>query len=191
MSQKLLLIQENENESSDIVYVLSSVGYSFVRIIGVDNDVVGISKEFEPDMVVIDVCRPRRPLIEMVSNILNVRPIPVVMFVEESSDSVVSDVIKSGVSAYVVDGYQRDRIRSVISVARARFEEKQKLLGELSDVRNALNDRKIIDRAKGVVMKQKFCDEESAYRLMRKMAMDKNKRVVDVAQQLLELTDLI
>jgi len=191
MSQKLLLVQKNETESNDIITVLSSIGYGLVRTIGIDNDIASISSKFEPDMIIIDVRRPKRPLIDMISRVFTERPVPVVMFVEESSDSIVSDVIKSGVSGYVVDGYQRSRVRDVINVARARFEEKQQLLGELSEARNALNERKIIDRAKGIVMRQKSCDEESAYTLIRKMAMDKNRRIIDVAQQLVELTDLI
>ena len=191
MTEKALLIQEKANESKDLIYVLSSIGYEDIRIVGCSEDVDRHASDYEPDVVLIDVYRPRTKLLKMIANTVEERPVPVIMFVEESSDEMISDVIKCGVSAYVVDGYQRNRVRGVINVARARFDENQRLLGELEQTRSALNDRKLIDKAKGIVMKQKNCDEETAYKLMRKMAMDKNTRIIDVAKQLIDLVDLM
>jgi len=191
MTEKALLIQDKDAESKDLTDVLASMDYSSVRVIKKSQDIVRHANDFEPDIVIIDVYRPAENLLSMVAELVALQPVPVVMFVNESSDNMVSDVIKSGVSAYIVDGYQRNRVRSIINVARARFLEKQDLLKELNETRTALDSRKIIDRAKGIVMKQKNCNEEKAYQLIRKMAMDKNSRIVDIAKQLIELVDLM
>jgi len=191
MSEKVLLVQEKENESKDLLYVLSSIGYDDVRVVESSHDIVRHAKDYDMDFMLVDVYRPGPDLLNMIAETIQKRPVPVIMFVEESSDDIITDVIKSGVSAYVVDGYQRNRVRGVISLARVRFEENQRLLGELEEAKSALNGRKLIDRAKGIVMKQKACDEETAYKLIRKMAMDKNVRITDVAKQLIDLVDLM
>jgi len=191
MSDKALLIQEPQSESKDLIDVLSSIGYDDIRVVGSSEDANRHASDYEPDVVLIDVYRPRTKLLKMIADTVEERPVPVIMFVEESSDGMISDVIKCGVSAYVVDGYQRNRVRSIVNLARARFDEHQRLKNELEDTRSALNDRKLIDRAKGIVMKQKNCDEDTAYKLMRKMAMDKNSRIIDVAKQLIDLVDLM
>ena len=191
MVEKALLVQEKDAESKDLTDVLSSMNYDDIQIVKKSEDIVRQARDYEPDIVLIDVHRPVEALLNKIANIVLHRPVPVIMFVEESSDNMISDVVKSGVSAYVVDGYQRHRVRGIIDVARERFIEKQNLIKELEDTRSALDERKLIDRAKGIVMKQKNCDENMAYKLIRKMAMDKNMRIVDIAKQLIELVDLM
>jgi len=191
MSNKALLVQDNNAESSDLLSVLSSMSYDAIKMVKKQDDIARHAMDYEPGIVLIDVHRPAEKLLNMIAKLVAYRPVPIVMFVEESSDNMIADVIRCGVSAYIVDGYQRNRVRGIIEVARARFDEKQALLGELETTKTALEDRKLIDRAKGIVMKQKNCDEPHAYKLIRKMAMDKNCRVVDVSKQLIELVDLM
>jgi len=191
MTEKTLLVQDKETESKDLTEVLLSMNYRDIQIIKKTEDIIRHASSYEPSLILIDVHRPAEELLNKIARIVSERPVPVVMFVEESSDNMISDVIKCGVSAYIVDGYQRHRVRGIIDVARARFNEKQDLLKDLEDTRTALDERKLIDRAKGIVMKQKNCNEDEAYQLIRKMAMDKNTKIVDVAKQLIELVDLM
>jgi len=191
MSEKALLVQDENAESKDLLCALSSMNYETIQMVKKTDDIVRHARDYEPDIVVMDVYRPVNALLKMVAALVDCRPVPIVMFVEESSDNMIADVIRCGISAYVVDGYQRDRVRGIIDIARARFKEKQALLNELEDTRNALASRKTIDRAKGIVMKQKNCNEEVAYQLIRKMAMDKNMKIVDIAEQLIGLADLM
>ena len=191
MTEKALLVQEKDADSSDLTDVLAAMNYRGIQVVKKHEDFVRHACRYEPDIVLIDVRRPANALLNMIAKLVSQRPVPVVMFVEESSDNMISDVIKCGVSAYIVDGYQRNRVRGIIDVARARFDEKQELLKELDDAKSALGGRKLIERAKGIVMKQKNCDEDMAYQLIRKMAMDKNMRIVDIAKQLIELVDLM
>jgi response regulator NasT len=170
---------------------MSELGYRDIRQLHRTSDIYYHTRDYRPDMIVVDVNSPDANLLESVSEVNRCRPVPIVMFVEESSEDVISDIVKSGVSAYVVDGFHRNRVRPIIDLAIARFQEGQRLKKKLNEARGALDDRKDIDRAKGMVMKQKRCDEDTAYKLMRKMAMDKNMRIADVAKQILDISSLL
>lgn len=191
MSSKILLIKDDSSNSHDLIKVISELGYRDVLQLNVNSDIYSHACDYSPDMIVVDIHRPDTSLLETVSLMNSRRPIPTIMFVEESSEDVVSDVVKSGVSAYVIDGFHHNRVRPIIDLAVARFRESQRLKQELDEARSALDDRKHIDRAKGLVMKQRHCDEETAFQLMRKMAMNKNIRIVDVAKQILDISSLL
>lgn len=188
---KTLLIKDDFSDSHDLIDVMSELGYCDIRQLDRRSDIYHHAREYEPDMIVVDVDKLDSVLLDAMSAVNRNRPVPVVMFVEESSGDIIFDVVKSGVSAYVVDGYQRTRVRPIIDLAVARFQEGQRLKNELNAAKGALDDRKDIDRAKGVVMKQKHCDEETAYKLIRKMAMDKNMRIADIAKQILDISSLL
>lgn len=191
MMRKILLINDRSSDTHDLIEVMSELGYRDIRQLQRKSDIYYHARDYQPDMLVVDVSRPDAGLLETVSAVNRSRPIPIIMFVEESSDEVTTGIIKSGVSAYVVDGFHRNRVRAIIHLAVARFQEAERLKMELKNARNALDDRKDIDRAKGMVMKQKHCDEETAYKLIRKMAMDKNIRIADVAKQILDISSLL
>jgi response regulator NasT len=191
MTRKILLIKDGSSDSHDLIEVMSELGYQDIRQLNRTSDIYYHARDYRPDMIIVDVNIPDASLLESVSAINRSRPVPIVMFVEESSEDVINGIVRSGVSAYVVDGFHRNRVRPIIDLAVARFQERQRLKKELNEARGALDDRKDIDRAKGMVMKQKHCDEETAYKLMRKMAMDKNMRIADVAKQLLDISSLL
>jgi response regulator NasT len=191
MTRKILLINDGSSDTHDLIEVMSELGYRNIRQLQRKSDIYYHARDYRPDMIVVDVISPDAGLLETVSAVNRSRPIPIIMFVEESSDEVTTGIIKSGVSAYVVDGFHRNRVRAIIHLAVARFQEAERLKKELKDARSALDDRKDIDRAKGMVMKQKHCDEETAYKLIRKMAMDKNIRIADVAKQILDISSLL
>ena len=116
---------------------------------------------------------------------------PVAMFVDQSDQALTKAAIEAGVSAYVVDGLRGDRIKPILDAAIARFHMLKKLRIELSETRRALEERKVIDRAKGILMRARGITEEEAYALMRKTAMDQGRKVADIAQALVMSADLL
>ncbi|AFJ02220.1 Response regulator NasT [Methylophaga frappieri] len=124
-------------------------------------------------------------LITLISTLLKQHPLPVVIFTQTYDAVLQQQAIQAGVSAFVVDGLQPHRIVPVLSMARSRFQHQQRMLGELQDLQTRLADRKIIDRAKGLLMQQRQCSEDEAYRLLRTTAMNKNMRLAMLAQQVL------
>ena len=144
-----------------------------------------------PDVIIIDMDSPDRDTLEHLCLLSADKPRPVVMFTHDDDVEQIREAIRAGVSAYIVDGLSADRIRPIIDVAIARFEQYQALRDELGRTEAALADRKVIERAKGLLMKSRGVDEEQAYRLLRRQAMQSNARLVDVAQQVLALAHLI
>jgi response regulator NasT len=123
---------------------------------------------------------------------------PIVMFTNDHDSRTAREAVAAGVSAYIVAGLQPERIRPILDVAMARFEQEQALRRELADTRNelhelssALQDRKVIDRAKALLMQRQALSEETAYAKLRKTAMDKNLKIVEVAQRMLDVADLL
>lgn len=144
-------------------------------------------ESFQPDVVIVDAESPDRDTLEDVSMTTDRLPRPIIFFADDEDDDVIRQSIQAGVSAYIVDGLQPNRVKTLLNVAISRFEEHQKLKGELKKTRDELADRKIIDRAKGLLMKHKQCDEEAAFAAMRKMAMNKNVKLAEIAEDIIEL----
>lgn len=142
---------------------------------------------FEPDVVIIDAQAPDRDTLEDIALTSDKHPRPILFFAEDDDESLIRQSIQAGVSAYVVDGLDPKRVKSLMTAAISRFEAFQQLRGELAQTRSELAERKIIDRAKGLLMKHKQCDEEAAFVAMRSMAMNKNVRLADVAQDIIDL----
>lgn len=145
----------------------------------------------KPDIVLIDVADPSRDVLEELALVSGPMERPVAMFVDRSDEQLTRAAIDAGVSAYVVDGLQPERIKPILDAAIARFHMFQKMRAELAATKAALEDRKIIDRAKAILMKARGIDEEAAYALLRKTAMDQKRRVADIAQQLVMAAGLL
>jgi response regulator NasT len=118
-------------------------------------------------------------------------PRPIVLFTEDRENATIQAALKAGVSAYVVAGMQPERLQPILEVAVARFEREQALREELRDAQTRLAERKVIERAKGFLMQQKGVSEDEAYRLLRKLAMDRNAKLLDVAQQVVDVAKLL
>ena len=114
-------------------------------------------------------------------------PKPIIVFAEENDSTMITNAIKAGVSAYVVDGMNANRVKLIIDVAIARFREFHALRQELEQTRTKLEDRKLVDKAKGLLMKHREFSEEEAYHAMRKMAMERNQKMVDVARNVIDV----
>jgi response regulator NasT len=145
----------------------------------------------QPDVIIIDSDSPTRDTLEQLSFVNARQPRPIVLFTEDRDNATIQAALQAGVSAYIVAGMRPDRLQPILDVAVARFEQDRALRAELRDTQQKLVDRKLIERAKGIVMKQKGVDEDEAYRLMRKLAMDRNRKLLEVAQQIIDVSELM
>ena len=147
--------------------------------------------ELNPDVVLIDLESPSRDILEELASASGPLERPVAMFVDRSDDGLTQAAVEAGVSAYVVDGMQAHRIRPVLDAAISRFSVFKRMRTELETTKRALEERKVIDRAKGILMKSKGLSEEDAYAMLRKTAMDRGRRVSDVAEALVTAAGLL
>ena len=147
--------------------------------------------ELRADIVIIDTESPSRDVLEQICVVTQDEPRPIVMVSEDTQPAAIKAAIKAGVSAYVVEDIDAARLSAVLEVAQARFEQDQALMSQIRQAESKLNERKVVERAKGILMQLRGMTESEAYHAMRKMAMDRNIRIVDVAQKLLAMNDLL
>jgi response regulator NasT len=144
-----------------------------------------------PDVIIAAMDSPDRDTLEHMQAVGRDQPCPIVLFTHDGDPRKIEEAIRAGVSAYVVDGLDPRRLRSVVEVAIARFRQFQRLKEELAEARTRLEERKLIERAKGIVMEQRGVPEPEAYRLLRKMAMDRGLRLGDLASSLIAAAELL
>lgn len=173
-------------------------GYNIVASLPGDVFLAERLAQLQPDMVIVDAESDARDALEHVVMATRDAPRPIVMFTNDNDTSHVRDAVAAGVTAYVVAGLAPERIRPILDVALARFQHEQALRQELADTRQELGelnaelrDRKVIDRAKGLLMQRQGLSEQAAYEKLRKTAMDKGLRLAEVAQRMLDVADLL
>jgi response regulator NasT len=193
MSERLsiVVVEKDRDRALTIVDGLREAGGHDVLVIA---DEIGLGRriaERNPDLVLIDAGNPSRDAIEELTLASAPLQRPVAMFVDESDGALTRAAIEAGVSAYVVAGLRSDRIKPVLDAAIARFRMMHKLRAELAETRRALEERKLVDRAKGILMRAKGIGEDEAYALMRKAAMDQGRKLADVAQALVTAAELL
>ena len=181
---RVLLVDESSKRSTPLKQYLTAAGYEVVLRIPNISDLNGAVEKVRPDVIIIDTDSPSRDTLEHIVLAGRDAPRPIVMFTHDGDSSKIRSATKAGVSAYVVGGLASERIKPIIEAAIARFEEFKAIKTELVAANLKLSERKIIDRAKGVLMKQKGLAEDEAYNLMRKVAMDKNIKLSELAEQI-------
>ncbi|RZU45242.1 response regulator receiver and ANTAR domain protein [Fluviicoccus keumensis] len=147
--------------------------------------------DLKADVVIIDTESPSRDVLEQICVVTQDEPRPIVMVSEDKQPAAIKAAIKAGVSAYVVEDIDQHRLGAVLEVAQARFEQDQALLSQIREAEMKLSERKTVERAKGILMQLREMNEGEAYHAMRKMAMDRNIRIIDVAQKLLAMNELL
>lgn len=152
---------------------------------------LGLPLNDKPSLLLMSVDQCNKDILDLLRVIQQQRPMPVAVFTEQGDDEALEQAIEIGVSAYIVDGLRNDRLLPVLKLARARFKKNQLLLKQLDDLKTTLADRKIIDQAKNLIMQQRHCNEEEAYRLLRTTAMNQNLRLVTLAQNILLTAQLL
>lgn len=193
MSRKLLIlvVEPDPDRAQPIVDGLRELGEHDVRIFSEESGLARHVTELSPDVVLIDVANPSRDMLEDLAMASGTNDRPVAMFVDRSDEQLTRAAIEAGLSAYVVDGLRTDRIKPILDAAIARFHMLQRMRAELVATRAALEERKLIDRAKAVLMRARGVDEQAAYALLRKTAMDRGKRLGEIAQQLVMAAELL
>jgi response regulator NasT len=166
-------------------------GYDIVASLPADIFLPERIAQIQPDMIIIDSESDARDVLEHIVIATRDEPRPIVLFTDDQTPSSMDAAIDAGVTAYIVAGLQAERVKPVLDVALKRFTREQKLMGELSDTRRQLADRKLIERAKGVLMARNKLTEEEAYQRLRTMAMNKKLRLAEVAQRILDVEDLL
>lgn len=166
-------------------------GYNVVAVLPPDVFLPDRIAQIQPDMIIVDAESQARDILEHVVMATRGERRPIVLFTEDSDTTHVGAAIAAGVSAYVVAGIAAERVKPVIDVAMARFQHEESLRRELADARSQLEERKTIDRAKRLLMSKQGCSEEEAYARLRKTAMDRGLKIVDVAQRLIDVADML
>lgn len=184
---RVMLVDDTRERAALLEQALVDAGFEVVCSLTSAQGLMKQVADHEPDVVIVDLESPDRDMLEHMSVLNEHIPRPVVMFAEEGDSSTIEKAIRAGVSAYVVDGLEPDRVRPIIDVAVARFREFQALRHELEDTRTRLADRQVIDRAKALLIQHRKLGEEEAYHAMRKLAMNNSRRLVDVANDIIAM----
>lgn len=185
-----MLVDRDRARSAVLERALTDAGYQVAARVAAGEDLAQRVREVVPDVIIVDMDSPDRDTLEHMHSITREQPRPIVMFAEEDDSETIAKAVRAGVSAYVVDGLSGPRVKPIVDVAIARFREFQALRRELDEVRSTLAERKLVDKAKGIIMKQRQCDEEQAYRALRKLAMDRNQRIADAARDVIGVAKL-
>jgi len=188
---KVLLVDDDAQRAALLRSALHDAGYEVVVNTQRDTDLIGRVRSVAPDVVVIDRESPDRDTLEHVCMVTRDAPRPIVLFTQDEDRHMIQAAVRAGVSAYVVGGISAERIRPILDVAMARFNEFQALRQELTKAKLSLTERKQIERAKGIVMKSRGVCEDDAYGLLRKMSMERNQRLAQVAENVISMAALL
>ncbi|WP_334188275.1 ANTAR domain-containing response regulator [Noviherbaspirillum sp.] len=181
--------QEQAERARALRIGLLEGGYNILAALPPDADLEEQITQLQPDLIIVDA-QSDAALKKVVAATADARR-PIVCFTEDGDKAKMHAAIEAGVSAYVVAGLSAERVKAVLDVAMARFEVDQKLRVELSETKVKLAERKVIERAKGLLMERHHCSEDDAYRKLRRLAMDKNLKLSEVAQRMLDVADLL
>lgn len=188
---KILVIDGNPIRRAIIEAGLADAGFASVTVLANTTRLIDHIYNLDPDVVLIDLENPSRDVLEQMFQVSRVVRRPIAMFVDKSDTSEIKAAIEAGVSAYIVDGLKKERVKPILEMTVMRFHAFNRLRAELEEVKGALKERKIVEKAKGILMKSRGLDEEKAYELLRKTAMAQGRRIADVAQALVSSVDLL
>ena len=188
---KIVIVDESPIRAAILEDGLRDAGYSGVHHISEMTNLLATIYKIDPDVILIDLENPRRDVLEQMFQVSRAVRRPIAMFVDQSDTASIQASVDAGVSAYIVDGLKKERIKSIIDLCISRFNAFAKLQDELDRTKSALEERKVIDRAKGILMKVKNLNEEEAYVLMRSTAMREKKKIAEIAQSIITASDLL
>jgi two-component system, response regulator / RNA-binding antiterminator len=187
----ILIIDENRMRAQIIEDGLREAGHALVTVLDTTHEAARRITEISPDVVVIDLENPNRDRLEHYFSLSRALKKPIAMFVDRSDSAEIEAAVEAGVSAYVVDGLRKERVKPILDMAISRFNAFARLTRELEEARSALEDRKLIDQAKAILIKSRGMSESEAYALLRKTAMNQNRKIVEIAQSLITAAGLL
>ena len=190
-SLKIVIVDENPIRAAILRDGLHEAGHVNVTHIDDRNGLLARIYAIDPDVILIDLENPSRDVLEQMFQVSRAVRRPIAMFVDQSDSASIQASVDAGVSAYIVDGFRKERIKSIIDLCISRFNAFAKLQDELERTKNALEERKVIDRAKGILMKSRGLDEDAAYKALRKLAMDRGKSLAAVAKDVIDMAALL
>lgn len=188
---KVMIVDEVMERAEALQRALVQSGYEVIAYLPSAFDLHHQVSALRPDIVIIDTDSPDRDTLENLCVVSRDDPCPVVMFTHDGDGEKIRAATQAGVSAYVVNGMAAERVGPIIDAAVARFEQFQALKRELDEIEQRLADRKVIERAKGILMQSRKLSEEDAYRALRKQAMENNARLAEVARQVIAVAGLL
>lgn len=187
----ILVIDENAIRASIIEEGLREAGHERVTVVHEVNGIARIIETLRPDMIFIDLENPNRDMMEHLFQLTRTVGRPIAMFVDRSDTASIEAAVDAGVSAYIVDGLKKERVKPILDMAVIRFNAYSRLQRELADARSALEERKVVERAKGILMKIRNLSEEEAFTLLRQTAMNEKKKISDIAQSVITAAGLL
>ena len=190
-SPKIAIVDESPIRAAILEEGLREAGFTDVVRINEMQSLLSRIYALDPDVIVIDLENPSRDVLEQMFQVSRAVRRPVAMFVDQSDAASIQASVDAGVSAYIVDGLKKERIKPILDLCISRFNAFSKLQNELERTKSALEDRKVIDRAKGILMKLKGLTEEEAYVLLRSTAMREKKKIGEIAQSILTASELL
>jgi len=188
---RVMLVDDTPARAAMLEQALTDCGFEVICRMASAQGLMKQVAEHQPDVVIVDIESPDRDMLEHMTVLNQHLPKPVIMFAEQGDSNTIDRAIRAGVSAYVVDGLNPERVRSIVDVAVARFREFQALRNELQQTRTRLADRQVIDKAKALLIQHRQMDEDEAYHAMRKLAMDRSQKLVDVANDIVSVLGLL
>jgi len=191
MTLRVIVVDEERDRATSVKDALEASGFTVVAVLGNGAELPAKVEELAADVIIVDIDSPDRDTLEDMRRVTFEQRRPVVMFAQDGKPETIRAAVQAGVAAYVVDGLKPDRVRPVVDVAVARFAQFHELRSELDKARITLAERKLIEKAKGILMKRRKVDEDEAYRLMRRMAMDQKARLIEIANKIIEAAELL
>ena len=190
-SPKIVIVDENPIRAAILEEGLREAGFVGVEHIREMHNLLARIYALDPDVIVIDLENPSRDVLEQMFQVSRAVRRPIAMFVDQSDRNTIEAAVDAGVSAYIVDGLKKERVKHILDLCISRFYAFSRLQNELEKTKTALEDRKVIDRAKGILMKVKKISEEDAYALLRRTAMNENRKIAEVAQSVVTAAELL
>nr|WP_272884861.1 ANTAR domain-containing protein [Candidatus Rhodoblastus alkanivorans] len=188
---RIVIVDQNPLRTAILRDGLREAGHVQVTVLESSLDLERRLGAIDPDIVLIDLENPNRDVLEQMIRISGANARPVAMFADSSDSAMINAAIDAGVSAYVVDGLRKERVKNIVDLSVSRFNAFARLREELAHVQGQLADRKAIDQAKGLVMKAKNISEEQAYAMMRKVAMNEGKKIAEIARSIITAAELL
>ena len=185
------IVDENLVRAAILEDGLRSAGIERITVVNEMSNLLRRLVDIDPDVVIIDLENPSRDVLEQMFQVSRLVARPVAMFVDRSDGAMIQAAVDAGVSAYVVDGLKKERVRSIVDMAISRFNAFARMAAELDEARSELAARKVIERAKGILMKTRGLNEEEAYGALRKTAMSESRKLVDIAQSIVTAAQLL
>lgn len=191
MTQRKILVLDQFDNERLLEQALQKHGYQVATLKLQAINLADIIATLQPDVVVLNLYSPGEEVLVMMRDINQHYSVPVVMFADDQQTDTINKVIKAGVSAYIVDGLEPKRLKAIIEIAIVRFQEQQALKDELKKTKTQLEDRKLLDRAKAVLIKSQGYSEDEAYHALRKLAMDRKVSIGEMAKNVIAMAELL